>query len=327
MKKYLIFRDSFLQLVRHLLQLDSPVLLDSVEKSYPNMLQEALKILQEFGVNLEIKGKGKQRKIVPAKFVPLIDLKLSPIEILSLKSLIMDISNKNQIETKNELIKKLLNLSQAQPTVSEENILESEKKSLLSWIEDNSNSLAPDINSIMTDKEKAVLPLLDGAIEQERTITLSLNGKKYELFPLKVLYLEGKLCLISESVASGVLKIHKLMDIEKVGVSKSPYSPKYSRFEIINILDGLKSINDNQVRIVIKILNPDKVDIADCYSLVSNPYMTTNPEGELIWAINASPNEPFYLWLYNNKDYIQILDPLDVKDQFSAFCRELLNAS
>jgi hypothetical protein len=333
MKKYLILKDSFIQLIESLMALDRIKPIEEFEIEKISILDDAIKVLRDFGMDLKIEGKDNGRAVIPASYIPLKEIKLNPLEMLSLNAVLMNVTESNQKTVRKHLINKLkLNSKNLKYKNSSEdsssNRTSIEKtESLLNWVDESLLNLGSNQTSTLTSKEKTVVSILDGAIEQEKTIYIINDSKEVELFPLKVLYLEERLCLISESLESGVIEIIKLSDIEKIRISKKEFTPRYSRLEIINLLDGIKNVNDNQVRIVIKVMNPDKVDLVNNYQLFSNPYMTTNPDGELIWAVSTWPNDIFYRWLFSNRNYIEILDPLDVKDQFMAFCKEFQKAS
>jgi hypothetical protein len=50
--------------------------------------------------------------------------------------------------------------------------------------------------------------------------------------------------------------------------------------------------------------------------------MTNSSDGQLIWAATVNINAELLNWLYENREALTIIDPLDFREIFEDFCRQ-----
>ena len=82
---------------------------------------------------------------------------------------------------------------------------------------------------------------------------------------------------------------------------------------------AIRSITGNEERLVLRISSPEKVNLKPQYHFLGSPYVTTNTEGEFIWAASVEVSSELFRWLDSIKDEIEILDPQEVKEEFENF--------
>ncbi len=163
---------------------------------------------------------------------------------------------------------------------------------------------------------------IDRFIVQQKPIFLQFfNEKEMSIFPHRLVYLEGVLCVIGEDLHDGSLVFFGLEDIRAVQKSEEDYQKiKFSPVEINEFIAATRLINGKEERIVLKVFNQDEVDLIPKFHYLGNPYVTKNSEGDLIWASTIELCDDLYRWLYSMKDSIEVLDPGHVRKEFALYC-------
>lgn len=162
---------------------------------------------------------------------------------------------------------------------------------------------------------------LDRAIVQKRLMELTFyNNKKMYFYPHRLVYLDGVLCAIGEEKHDRSLNFFGLEDIANVeDCDFEVFDPRFTPLEINEFIHATRMVNGKEERVVLKIYSQENVDLLPRFHHLGNPYVTSNGEGDMIWAATIEICDDFYQWLYQMKDYVEILDPGHVRKEFSLF--------
>jgi hypothetical protein len=159
-------------------------------------------------------------------------------------------------------------------------------------------------------------------INQAQNIAeLTLIGNKYvEVYPHKLVHIDGTLNMIGEEVGDGCLVHIPISNIESViETSKGQYSPHYSVHEINDFILALRTVSGSEERLVLKVKDQENQEFETGYHFMADPYITTNMEGDVIWAASVEVSEKLYEWLFQLGDKIEILDPSSIKEGYQNF--------
>ena len=176
----------------------------------------------------------------------------------------------------------------------------------------NPENLVSKIESIKEKKIFAFLNLTD--------------GKKVELYPHKLVHIDGSLNIVGEDLSDGCLIHISLGLIQSVSeFEKSQFSPKYSVHEINDFVQAIRSVSGSEERLVLKIRDQISQEFETGYHFMGDPYITSNMEGEMIWAASVEISDDLFEWLYQLGDSVEILDPTTVKEQYEIYLEEKID--
>ena len=162
---------------------------------------------------------------------------------------------------------------------------------------------------------------LKNAISNENLVSIVLNNNEtLEFYPHKILFLEKKCSCIGEELPDKNLIAISIHEIEVIQTLESiSYTPNFSYPEIDDFINALRAVSGNEVRLILKIHNPDKVNISPDYHFFGSPYLATNPEGDLIWAASVEVSDDFFDWLYTIKDEVEIVENSKLQNEFNDY--------
>lgn len=168
---------------------------------------------------------------------------------------------------------------------------------------------------------KEFISSIESTLNDHSLIEVKLHdGKVFDLYTHKLVYLDGALSLVGEDCTDRCLvyfNIGEVADLKKVGVSD--YRPNFATAEVHDFIFAIRAVSGNEERLVLKILNQDGIDLNPSYHFLGNPYITANVEGEMIWAASVEVSESLYEWLYEMRGQVEILDPPEFKEDFEAY--------
>lgn len=165
---------------------------------------------------------------------------------------------------------------------------------------------------------------LEESIINNKCITLNQMTHSSVVYPRKILFLDGMLTLIAESIKDKCLLSIPLKEIFNIHEDDREWSAIYSKIEVEDFICGLRLIAGNEVRLVLKVHSYEKFDIRMKHQFLGTPCMITNPEGEVFWAATIEPSQQIYEWLENLGNDVEILDPISFKKQFLEYCENKL---
>ena len=176
----------------------------------------------------------------------------------------------------------------------------------------------------LNEVEQRMVHDLDFAISEKQLVTLKTSDKTFSVHPCRVLHLEGQLSLIAEDSQDHCLLVVPLKDVTYHEVLTSTKAPSVSVFEIEEFITALRSMNEKETRLILKIHDPQSTNLFPEHHFLGKPCMITNPNGDLIWAAYVEPCEALYEWLMTLGKKVEILDPVKFKEEYLTYCEEKL---
>lgn len=188
---------------------------------------------------------------------------------------------------------------------------------LLNQLENWDQELSLEMQSFVTQ--------LDQAVEQKKQVMLTTKSQKnYQVFPCKIIHLEGKLSMIGEDALDHCLVVVTLDELRAVEPVMSTSTSKVAPFEIEEFIVAIRSMSEKETRLILKIHDPQSVNLFPEHHFLGKPCMITNSNGDLIWAAHVEPCEDLFEWLLSLESKVEVLDPGKFKDEFLAYCEEKL---
>jgi hypothetical protein len=168
---------------------------------------------------------------------------------------------------------------------------------------------------------KKIADQIQEDISQKNSIKLYFEEKKEcDIFPRRLVFLDGVLSIIGEDIHSKALEFFPLSKIIRVEPVDIVFRPNLSQFQVNDFINDLRLVSGKQERLILKFHSQEGADLIPCYHYLHNPYVTSNPEGDVIWAATIEMCEDIFQWLYQMKDQVEILDPGLVRKEFSRYC-------
>jgi hypothetical protein len=179
------------------------------------------------------------------------------------------------------------------------------------------------VKEILPDKE-SIINAIDKAMAQALPLHISAQNKKNEIWPHKVVFIDGKLTLIAEDIMDRCLVSFNIVELDScLLLEKKNYHPNFALSETDDFVSAIRAVSGNEMRLILKVNSPEKVNLTPPYHFLANPYVTVNSEGEFIWAASVEVSDELYLWLTEMKDQIEILDPPEIRQKFQEFVHQL----
>lgn len=161
---------------------------------------------------------------------------------------------------------------------------------------------------------------VEEAFKVEALLLVSVENKTYEIYPHKLIMLEGELTLIGEETTDRCLVSYSLEEVSKIKLNKiNEYTVNYSRFEVDEFVMAIRAVSGREERLVLKIDQNKPVNLNPAYQFLGHPYMTANSEGDFIWAASVEISSPLYDWIISMGESVEILDPADVRSEFEKY--------
>jgi hypothetical protein len=162
---------------------------------------------------------------------------------------------------------------------------------------------------------------IDYNIAQRKTINLHfLNNKECLIFAHRLVFLDGVLCVVGESVLDKSLVFFGIEDIMDVSVEDYDYVPNLGQIEINEFIGHIRLINGKEERLVLKVYSQYEADLLPSYHYLGTPFVTSNTEGDLIWAATIEMCDDVFRWLFSMKDRAEVLDPGHIRKEFAHYC-------
>lgn len=178
----------------------------------------------------------------------------------------------------------------------------------------------PDISIKLSEIEN-LKKKIDYVICYKKSITIEFfNNKECAVFPHRLVFLDGILCVVGESIQDKTLVYFGVEDIKDVRDFAHEYEPNLSQLEVNEFICHLRLINGKEERLVLKIYNQYETDLLPSHHFLGNPFVTSNSEGDMIWAATIEMCDDLFNWLYSLKDRVEVLDPGYVRKEFAHYC-------
>lgn len=175
------------------------------------------------------------------------------------------------------------------------------------------------------DSQKSRTDTLERARLEKKVVSLSLFKKDsaLEVYIHRLLYIDSKMHLIGEDCSDKCLIYLPVESISKVIPGENSYAPFYSKLEVAEFINSILSLSDLSARLVLKIKDLNNFDERMASHLHGRSYITTNSEGETIWAATVEANDELFEWLYQIKSQVEILDPSYLIEEFESYCHQV----
>ena len=146
------------------------------------------------------------------------------------------------------------------------------------------------------------------------------NTSALDIYPHRIVFLEERLSLIGEELEGKNLISFAIDEIEDIRLRDlKQYIPNFSQIEVDDFISALRAVSGNEKRLILKILNSENVNLSPNYHYFGSPYLTTNSEGDLIWAASVEISDDLFEWLYAMKDYVEIIENGDIQNEFEEY--------
>jgi predicted DNA-binding transcriptional regulator YafY len=175
----------------------------------------------------------------------------------------------------------------------------------------------------LSQDDQFLVNALDEAVHSHQILSIrTTDEKSYLVFACKVLHLEGHLTLICEDSSDHCLMVIPLHKIQSFEEASKTGTPRVTNFEIEEFIAAVRSMNERETRLILKIYNPQAVNLFPDHHFLGKPCMVTNPEGDLIWAAYVEPCHDLFDWVFSLSHHVEILDPTQFKEQYFAYLEE-----
>jgi predicted DNA-binding transcriptional regulator YafY len=177
----------------------------------------------------------------------------------------------------------------------------------------------------LTEDQQTMIKELEAGIHDKHQISLSTHeGKTYILQPCKVLHMEGQLSLIAEDSEDHCLVVVPMNEIHEMDVLQKNVQARVTTFEVEEFITAVRAMNEKETRLILKIHDPQSINLFPDHHFLGKPCMITNPNGDLIWAAYVEPCQSLYDWLLTLGKNVEILDPVRFKEEYLTYCEEKL---
>lgn len=177
----------------------------------------------------------------------------------------------------------------------------------------------------LTENQQTMIKELEAGVHEKHLICLRTGeGKCYNVYPCKVLHMEGQLSLIAEDSEDHCLAVIPLKEIKTMEVLQKNIQPKVTPYEVEEFIMAVRAMNEKETRLILKIHDPQSINLFPDHHFLGKPCMITNPNGDLIWAAYVEPCESLYEWLMSLGKNVEILDPIRFKEEYLMYCEEKL---
>lgn len=174
------------------------------------------------------------------------------------------------------------------------------------------------------ERNPEVLPKLYQATSQKKVVATTLrDGRSFDFYPHKIVYLDGGLSIIGEDTKDRSLLTFYVESVDSLEVdTEAEYRANFTPHEVYDFIAAIRAVSGVEERLVLKIVGESELDFKPPFIYLGNPYITENPEGERIWAANVETSPELYEWLYQMRASIQILDPIHMANEFEDYCHK-----
>ena len=249
MSKSSILEDKqFWRVINYITQVSSPQKCDHI-CSFLGIsqfeLENYLAFLDSVNFDFSLTGKMGNKVYSPGENHKKFELQLTHLEWLQLQSFFPQFMEKHYCE---ELKQTLANYEEKyaetdlhRPSLTLDMIFETYRSETNLALATNEQS------------REVILSLLNKSILEKFVITVSVHGRLLDLYPRRIMKLDEDLSLIAEDVSDKSLVNILLPHISFVEESSHDYESNFSKFQISEFAQSLKEMDEDWIRIVLKI--------------------------------------------------------------------------
>lgn len=310
----------FWEVIRYLVQMDRSTNFDDICRDLSltkSQLNSFIHFLKEVECHLDIHSANGNKKVELLENEPTITLEFNLLEWLQFQACFPKISENEGKPFYAEIKEKLC---EAEKQFSSHDLFEPANK-----LEAVLDLGAPQVVGSDQALLNEMVAFLEESILDEKTIRVNFSdGNNMTVFPRKVVFLDGILSLVGESTGDKCLMNVGVSEIQSASEEDHNWEKMFSRIEIDDFISSIRAVNDNEIRLVLKIFSRENFTSNLKRHFFGNQCMVTNPQGEFIWAGSVEPNEQIFQWLEDLGSDIEILDPISFKKEFLKYCEAKL---
>jgi len=271
-------------------------------------IEEAVAFLKHFGHPIKMETKSQDNWIILTGKKPQFKMNLSLTEWLALQSHFPLMEENKGKAIYNTMANCLNRMEKKYPEADIFNYIDEER------------SMKKVTRELDHDKDKLLKIINNAHLKDEHLYFESRDMRKNEVFIHKIVYIDGILSIIGEEVNDRCLTCIDINEIQAYSIEQgNNYRPNYASAEVDDFITAIRSISGNEQRLVMKVSSPEKVNLKPDFHFLGNPYITTNTEGEFIWAASVEVSHELYNWLATIYSDIDVIDPKTVKEELESF--------
>lgn len=162
---------------------------------------------------------------------------------------------------------------------------------------------------------------LEQALINQLCLVIKLKGQvSIDFYPLKLVVIDGQLSAVGEDRSEGCLIYFEAIELEDIVLDVDEnYQSTFTKVEVEDFISSLRNVMGTEERLVLKLRSQKTVDLNPPFQYLGKPFITSNMEGEIIWAASVERSEHLYAWLYDMKQEVQILDPIKIIEEFENY--------
>lgn len=308
-----IFNNCFWNMVKRIDELSEMISLESFVAEYATedfnceMVFDVLSFLGSLGLQVQIEEIKGEKFLLPNKRNERVNFDLSISEWLALQAHFPVMKQMEGRDFHKSLSKKFAEINAKHPSY---NLFGGERNEAMIY----------NFKESLSKKHKKFVDIIDDSFKTQGLVLLEIDGKKFEVFPHKLIMLEGELSIIGEEAIDRCLISYTLSEVTEVKANSiNDYIPNYSRLEVDEFVMAIRAVSGREERLVLKIDQNEAVDLNPAYQFLGHPYMTANADGDFIWAASVEVSSELYDWLISMDNKIEILDPVDLKSEFEKY--------
>lgn len=318
----IIENPKFWEILEYLVSLEMSQKLDMVCDQFcitKDMMNSLILFLNEVNYSLKVKEIDNQFFIVPPKEKPKFVLNFNLVEWLAFQSNFPLLElNANKAYNKSFFAK----LSMLEDKFCQSDLFA--PLSVLDVVKDHTMVNKPQQLLDRTVEDEMIILLEKIILDQKCASVVLKNSDQMNIRPRKIVFVDNSLSLIAEDLKDNSLvqlTVWSIVDVESL---EDDSKKNFSNLEINDFISSIRAINENEVRLILKIYNHAEVNLSPDHIYFKNVCLVTNSEGEKIWASSVEPCDKLFEWIFELGRNVEILDPNFLKKQYMDYCVERL---
>lgn len=172
---------------------------------------------------------------------------------------------------------------------------------------------------INTLEQKGMISQVEKIIKNKGVVNVEMkNSNKLNMYFHRLVILESNLCVIGEDLGDRCLVFFPLSDIAHFeSMEKGGYRANFSGLEVDDFICSVRAVSGNESRLILKIKNGLDFEIVPPYQFLGNPFVTTNLNGDRIWAASVENSPGLIDWLLQLGPDVEVLDPEEIRAELS----------
>jgi hypothetical protein len=173
-------------------------------------------------------------------------------------------------------------------------------------------------------QENEIINFIEESILSKDIVEFKLQSGSMTLYPHRLIYLEGELCVVGENINDKSLQNIPIEQMLNLCEKDKAWHPSHSKLEVDEFISSIRSISESETRLVLKIHALASFENSIPRNHLGNPAMISNPEGDLIWGATVESNIEIFHWLFELGSDVEILDPTSFKKDYLTYCEDKL---